>query len=68
MGRSEPYQALELLCRMFCLNLPMEIPKIFTQETVTIVRSALIRDPVGVRANRSRLKRTNPREAPDSSG
>ncbi|MES2661221.1 MAG: vWA domain-containing protein [Verrucomicrobiota bacterium] len=34
--------------RMFFSNQPMDIPKIFAQETVTIARSAFIKDPVGV--------------------
>ena len=36
--------------RMFFSNQPMDIPKIFAQETVTIARSAFIKDPVGVQA------------------
>jgi hypothetical protein len=33
--------------RIFFSNEPMDIPKIFAQETVTIARSAFIKDPVG---------------------
>ncbi|MES2439733.1 MAG: vWA domain-containing protein [Verrucomicrobiota bacterium] len=33
--------------RMFFSDQPMDIPKIFAQETVTIARSAFIKDPVG---------------------
>jgi hypothetical protein len=33
--------------RIFFSNEPMDIPKIFAQETVTIARSAFIEDPVG---------------------
>lgn len=36
--------------RMFFSNEPMDIPKIFAQETVTIARSAFIKDPVGAQA------------------
>jgi hypothetical protein len=36
--------------RMFFSNQPMDIPKIFAQETVTIARSEFIKDPVGVQA------------------
>ena len=36
--------------RMFFSNQPMDIPKIFAQETVIIARSAFIKDPVGVQA------------------
>jgi hypothetical protein len=36
--------------RMFFSNQPMDIPKIFAQETVTIARSAFIKDPVGAQA------------------
>ena len=36
--------------RMFFSNEPMDLPKIFAQETVTIARSAFIKEPVGVRA------------------
>jgi hypothetical protein len=36
--------------RMFFSNEPMDIPKIFAQETVTIARSAFIKDPVGTQA------------------
>ncbi|MEO5913446.1 MAG: VWA domain-containing protein [Luteolibacter sp.] len=35
--------------RMFFSNQPLDIPKIFAQETVTIARSAFIKDPVGVK-------------------
>ena len=35
---------------MFFSNQPMDIPKIFAQETVTIARSAFIKDPVGAQA------------------
>ena len=34
--------------RMFFSDQPMDIPKIFAQETVTIARSAFIKDPIGV--------------------
>ncbi len=34
--------------RMFFSNQPLDIPKIFAQETVTIARSAFIKEPVGV--------------------
>ncbi len=36
--------------RMFFSNEPLDIPKIFAQETVTIARSAFIKDPVGSQA------------------
>jgi hypothetical protein len=36
--------------RIFFSDEPMDIPKIFAQETVTIARSAFLRDPVGVQA------------------
>ena len=36
--------------RMFFSDQPMDIPKIFAQETVTIARSAFIKDPVGAQA------------------
>ena len=36
--------------RMFFSNQPMDIPKIFAQETVTIARSAFIKGPVGALA------------------
>lgn len=36
--------------RIFFSDQPMDIPKIFAQETVTIARSAFIKDPVAVRA------------------
>jgi hypothetical protein len=36
--------------RVFFSDQPMDIPKIFAQETVTIARSAFIRDPVGTQA------------------
>jgi hypothetical protein len=36
--------------RMFFSNQPMDIPKIFAQETVTIARSAFIKGPVGAQA------------------
>jgi hypothetical protein len=36
--------------RMFFSDQPMDIPKIFAQETVTIARSAFIKQPVGVQA------------------
>jgi hypothetical protein len=36
--------------RVFFSDEPMEIPKIFAQETVTIARSAFIKDPVGTQA------------------
>jgi hypothetical protein len=36
--------------RMFFSDQPMDIPKIFAQETVTIARSAFIKDPVGSQA------------------
>ena len=36
--------------RVFFSNEPMDIPKIFAQETVTIARSAFIKDPVGTQA------------------
>lgn len=36
--------------RIFFSNEPMDIPKIFAQETVTIARSAFIKDPVGTQA------------------
>jgi hypothetical protein len=35
---------------MFFSNEPMDIPKIFAQETVTIARSAFVKDPVGAQA------------------
>ncbi len=34
--------------RMFFSNQPLDIPKIFAQETVTIARSAFIEEPIGV--------------------
>lgn len=34
--------------RMFFSDQPMDIPKIFAQETVTIARSAFVEEPVGV--------------------
>jgi len=34
--------------RMFFSDQPMDIPKIFAQETVTIARSAFIKDPVAI--------------------
>lgn len=36
--------------RVFFSDQPMDIPKIFAQETVTIARSAFIKDPVGAQA------------------
>lgn len=36
--------------RIFFSNEPMDIPKIFAQETVTIARSAFIRDPISTQA------------------
>lgn len=36
--------------RIFFSNEPMDIPKIFAQETVTIARSAFIKEPVGTQA------------------
>ncbi len=36
--------------RMFFSDRPVDIPKIFAQETVTIARSAFLKDPVGTRA------------------
>ncbi|NJR42492.1 MAG: hypothetical protein HC767_07355, partial [Akkermansiaceae bacterium] len=36
--------------RIFFSDQPMDIPKIFSQETVTIARSAFIKDPVGAQA------------------
>ncbi len=36
--------------RVFFSDKPMDIPKIFAQETVTIARSAFIKDPVAVQA------------------
>jgi len=36
--------------RVFFSNEPMDIPRIFAQETVTIARSAFIKDPVGAQA------------------
>lgn len=36
--------------RMFFSDRPVDIPKIFAQETVTIARSAFITDPVGTQA------------------
>ena len=36
--------------RAFFSDQPMDIPKIFAQETVTIARSAFIKDPVGTQA------------------
>ncbi|NJM37195.1 MAG: VWA domain-containing protein [Akkermansiaceae bacterium] len=36
--------------RIFFSEQPMDIPKIFAQETVTIARSAFIKDPVGAQA------------------
>ncbi|MBC8126606.1 MAG: VWA domain-containing protein [Gloeobacteraceae cyanobacterium ES-bin-144] len=36
--------------RMFFSDEPTDIPKIFAQETVTIARSAFIKDPVGTQA------------------
>ncbi len=36
--------------RIFFSNEPMDIPRIFAQETVTIARSAFLRDPVGTMA------------------
>lgn len=36
--------------RIFFSDEPMDIPRIFAQETVTIARSAFIKDPVGVQA------------------
>ncbi len=36
--------------RIFYTNRPMEIPKIFAQETVTIARSAFIEEPVSTQA------------------
>lgn len=36
--------------RMFFSDQPMDIPKIFAQETVTIARSAFVKDPVGSQA------------------
>lgn len=37
--------------RVFFSSQPMDIPKIFAQETVTIARSAFIKDPVGTKAS-----------------
>lgn len=37
--------------RIFFSDQPMDIPKIFAQETVTIARSAFIKDPVGTKAS-----------------
>lgn len=36
--------------RMFFSDQPLDLPKIFAQETVTIARSAFIKDPVGAQA------------------
>ena len=36
--------------RMFFTDKPLEIPKLFAQETVTIARSAFIEEPVGAQA------------------
>jgi uncharacterized membrane protein len=36
--------------RIFFSDRPMDIPKIFAQETVTIARSAFLKDPVGTKA------------------
>jgi hypothetical protein len=36
--------------RLFFSDQPMDIPKIFAQETVTIARSAFIKEPVGAQA------------------
>lgn len=36
--------------RIFFTNKPLEIPKLFAQETVTVARSAFIKDPVGAKA------------------
>lgn len=36
--------------RIFFTNKPVEIPKLFAQETVTVARSAFIKDPVGAKA------------------
>ena len=36
--------------RIFFTDKPVEIPKIFAQETVTIARSAFVKDPVGAKA------------------
>ncbi|RYD38989.1 MAG: VWA domain-containing protein, partial [Verrucomicrobiaceae bacterium] len=36
--------------RIFFSDQPMDIPRIFAQETVTIARSAFIKDPVGAQA------------------
>jgi len=36
--------------RIFFSNKPLELPRIFAQETVTIARSAFIKDPVGTQA------------------
>jgi von Willebrand factor type A domain len=36
--------------RVFFSDKPMDIPKIFAQETVTIARSAFVKDPVGTQA------------------
>ena len=36
--------------RMFFSDKPLDLPKIFAQETVTIARSAFIKDPVGAKA------------------
>ena len=36
--------------RIFFTNKPMEIPKLFAQETVTVARSAFIKDPVSTRS------------------
>lgn len=36
--------------RIFFSNVPTDIPKIFAQETVTIARSAFIKEPVGTQA------------------
>ena len=36
--------------RIFFTNKPLEIPKLFAQETVTVARSAFIKEPVGAKA------------------
>jgi len=36
--------------RVFFTNKPLEIPKLFAQETVTVARSAFIKDPVATRS------------------
>jgi uncharacterized membrane protein len=36
--------------RMFFTNKPLEIPKLFAQETVAVARSAFIKDPIGAQA------------------